>query len=102
MKTEIKPPDVPIPGYETGYPSPTRRLGKAWAFAWTKLTSADGEFLDGTELAAVAARKAGLEASTIISFLTRAATAGVLEREHRTVAGKRGPRRRTFYRVPQP
>lgn len=96
----MTPPDVPIKDYPTGYPNPTRRLGRAWADMWTTLTTS-GDFTDGTVLVEKAAEKSGLQETTLISFLTRAATAGVLEREHRTVDGTRGPRKRTFYRVPR-
>lgn len=99
--TENGPPFLPIPGYPTGYPSPKRKLGQAWARAWALMgDQTDGEYLDGVELAQTMADEVGLKRTTMISFLTRAATAGLLERTYRSVPTERGPRNRTHYRIP--
>ena len=105
METEIStPPFIPIPGYPTGYPNPARRLGRAWADAWAQLSELKAigpGYLDGVELAGTTAEAVGLQSTTMVTLFTRAATEGLLEREHRQVVSTRGPRRRTFYRIPQ-
>lgn len=95
------PPFIPILGYPSGYPNASRKLGKAWASAWAELTTAGTEFVDGVELAERAAGVVGLQKNTMISLFTRAATAGVLERTHRSAQTTRGKRDRTFYRIPR-
>lgn len=102
METENAPPPIPVSGYKLGnYPDPNRPIGKAWAAAWAELVSAGAQFVDGTELAERAAATASLKPTTLITLLTRAANANLLERAHKTVAGARGPRSRTHYRIPQ-
>lgn len=83
------------------YPDPATGLGRAWAAAWTELTNAGPEYLDGVELAERTAAVSGLAASTMVTLFTRAATAGVLERTHKLAETTRGVRKRTWYRVPQ-
>jgi hypothetical protein len=83
------------------YPDPSTRLGRAWQYAWKHLAENREIWVDGNELADVAAETEGLSAATMVGVLTRAATAGVLERTHVTVDGTRGPRKRTQYRIPQ-
>lgn len=94
-------PFIPIPDYPTGYPSPSRRVGQAWAAAWAEMLQAGPEYLDGVKLAEKTAKKVHLAPSTMITLFTRAATAGVLERKHQPAQTTRGIRQRTFYRVPQ-
>ncbi len=102
METEIStPPFIPIPGYPTGYPSPKRKLGQAWADAYGQLRDAGADFTDGVMLATVTAEKVGLKPSTLVTLFTRAASEGLLEREHRAVESTRGPRTRTHYRLPR-
>lgn len=96
--TETGPPWVPIPNYLTGYPSPTRKLGKAWAAIWAELNAAD--WTDGVELADRVAKDVGLVPVTLISLMTRAAAAGILDRKLVKVETPRGPRSRTHYRIP--
>lgn len=81
------------------YPDPTTKLGQAWALAWQELRTAP-DFLDGTELAARAAEPIGLSPNTMLGVFSRMANAGILAKERRPVVGTRGPRPRTFYRVP--
>lgn len=85
----------------SNYPNPETPLGRAWATAWAELTRAGGDLVDGSVLAELAAEIHGLKPVTVSGLLTRAATAGLLERQHKTVDGTRGPRTRTFYRRPQ-
>ncbi len=99
--TAGSPPFIPIPDYPTGYPNPNRKLGKAWADAWARLTEAGADYLDGVELAETVAEASGLQKNTMVSLFTRAATAGILERTHKNADTTRGIRQRTHYRVPQ-
>lgn len=94
------PPWVPIPGYSTGYPNPSRKLGKAWAYVWGELSQAT-DWVDGVDLAARSVEAVGLQPVTMISLMTRAAAAGVLDRKLIKVEGlDRGARMRTHYKVP--
>lgn len=95
------PPWVPIPDYATGYPSPKRKLGKAWATAWAALAAAGEDWTDGVELAAEVVKPVGLQAVTMTSLMTRAASQGILERQLIKVPTGRGPRMRTHYRLPR-
>lgn len=99
--SENGPPFITTGKYAPGtYPSPSKRIGKAWAGAWAELSAlAPGEYLDGTELAQRAAEPHGLKPVTVVSLLTRAATEGILERKAVRVETRRGPRTRTHYRV---
>ena len=100
---QAEAPFIPIPNYPTGYPARTKRAGKAWQHAYDAMLATPAEFLDGVELAEKAAKsvRPHLSRETVISLLTRAATAELLERQHKPVMTGRGPRTRTFYRVPQ-
>ena len=105
---ETTAPTFPLPPRREERPPPTRKypdpatnLGKAWAAAWAELSAASPEWLDGVELAKRSAPVSGLAAVTMVTLFTRAATAGVLERDHRPAPTTRGIRQRTFYRVPQ-
>jgi len=97
--TENARPWVPIPNYPTGYPNPSRKLGQAWAAVWAELSAAT-DWMDGVELADRTAVAAGLKPVTMISLMTRAAAAGVLDRTLVKVETGRGPRVRTHYRIP--
>ena len=46
------------------------------------------------------APKHDLAPATLVALLSRAAKAGILEKDHRPVQSKRGTRSRTFYRIP--
>ena len=101
METET-PPSVPVPGYSTGYPDNRQNVGRAWSHAWNAMRAAGPEYLDGNLIAKDAAESVSkLKPVTVLALLSRARRAGLLEVEHRQVAGERGVRRRSFYRLPQ-
>lgn len=105
MTSDVSPPQIPLtlpaqPERVTTY-SPRGRVGRAWAYAWTALTAAGDSWLDGNDLAAESAATEDLADATMVGVLTRAATAGILERTHVVTDGQRGPRKRTQYRIPQ-
>lgn len=81
-----------------GYPSRGPKLGPAWTYCWTRLHET-GEWMDGRELATAAAEKIGLKDTTVAQLLTRMATAGKIDRDHRPVSSGRGPRTRSFYKA---
>lgn len=87
------------------YPAPGTKLGEAWEHSWKLLTlMPPGEYAEGMALSQqVAAYKLNngghIAPVTVLNMLSRAATAGLLEREIRAVKGDRGPRKRSFYRV---
>lgn len=94
-----------------GYPY-KRRLWPAWQAMWDGLVKAGPTYQDGTVLARQVAGEHGLAAATMQAILTRAAAAGLLDRESREVpvdvVRKRpsgstftipGRRKRTFYRI---
>jgi len=89
------------PDLTPGYPSKGPRLGPAWQKAWAVLRSnTDTDtWTDGRELAETVARETGLSVNTLVALLTRMASAGKLDRTHRTVKGSRGTRRRTHYMI---
>jgi hypothetical protein len=88
------------PEISAGYPGP-RRQYPAWQAAWDILRAAPAEYVDGRELAERSVEVAGgqIEPVTMTGILTRAANAGLLERDHRPVKSGRGMRTRTFYRI---
>lgn len=86
------------PELSEGYPR-TGRIGPAWQKMWDRL-QASGDFMDGRELAAEVSEEVELKASTLVALISRAASAGLLDREQRWVVGTRGPRQRSFYRIP--
>jgi hypothetical protein len=93
-------PDIPNPAYpKGGYPTKGAKLGPAWSAIWRKLNRAD-DYLDGRELADQVAPKHDLAPATLVALLSRAAKAGILQKELRPVQTKRGARDRTFYRIP--
>jgi hypothetical protein len=95
------PPWIPIPGYETGYPHPSRKIGQAWAAVWSELQGAT-DWVDGVDLANRTATEVGLKPVTMIGVMSRAAAAGLLERSLVKVDTQRGPRQRTHYKIPCP
>jgi hypothetical protein len=99
MKT-LTAPDIPNPTWPNGgYPSKGVKLGPAWLAMWRKLGKAGDEFLDGRSLAESVAPGHELAPATLIALLSRAAKAGLLEKDSRMVKGTRGMRPRTFYRI---
>jgi len=91
------------PDLSPGYPSNGAKLGPAWRATWDQLDKASrtqDPFLDGRDLAAEVAPDYGLAPATLVALLSRAAKAGLLNKEIRPVESTRGHRNRTFYRVP--
>jgi hypothetical protein len=93
-----------VPDISPGYPSKGAQLGPAWTKIWRALERS-GDFEDGHELAAKVAKATGLAPATLVALISRAAKAGLLEREPRQVEVKilerSGLRVRTFYRIPE-
>lgn len=93
---------VTAPDLTPGYPSKGPKLGPAWTALYTALHSAaltSEPFMDGQKLAASIASDYGLADATLVALLSRAAKAGILDREGRQVMTNRGVRTRTHYRV---
>jgi hypothetical protein len=113
MTNDVSPPTIEAPAIPLPMPaqparvstySPKGRVGRAWAHAWKVLNdhkAAGPGYVDGNDLAAEAADSEGLATATMVGVLTRAATAGLLEKSHVITDGTRGPRKRTQYRIPQ-
>ncbi len=92
-------PDIPNPAYpKGGYPTKGKRLGPAWTTLWRALERAE-DGLDGKELTDKVAKKSDLAPATLVNLLSRAARAGLLSKEFRTVETTRGKRQRAFYRI---
>jgi hypothetical protein len=93
-----------VPDITPGYPSRGAQLGPAWTKIWRALERS-GDFEDGHELAARVAKTTGLAPATLVALISRAAKAGLLEREPRQVTVKilkrTGRRTHTFYRIPE-
>jgi hypothetical protein len=87
------------PDLTPGYPSKGPQIGPAWIDIWRALGRAGDEYQDGTELAAKYAAKYDLAPATLVALISRAAKAGFLEKELRSVDSGRGPRTRSFYRI---
>lgn len=87
------------PDITPGYPSKGKKLGPAWDAMWQKLTES-GEFIEGRELAEEVAPGFGLEPATLVALISRAAQAGLLDKDLQDVEGARGMRSRSFYRIP--
>jgi hypothetical protein len=83
------------------YPNDGKVIGPAWQEAWDRLrVLPKGEYVDGRALAEAIAKEQGMTSpDSLINILTQAATKGWLERTHRKVAGSRGMRNRTHYRI---
>ena len=86
------------PNISGDYPGNGKKIGPAWRAVWAELGQAD-DYLDGRELAVKYAAPNGLMPSTLVALISRAAQAGLLERELRPVTSGRGPRNRSFYRI---
>lgn len=87
------------PEISKGYPY-KRRLFPAWQEAWTIMRAKPRTFVDGRDLAERSAEASDVYATTMVGVLSRAANAGLLEREYREVRGESGKlRKRTFYRI---
>jgi hypothetical protein len=97
MPTTTRPPKT-APEISKGYPY-KRRLYPAWQQAWDIMRAKPRTFMDGRELAELAAESWDIESTTMVGVLSRAAKAGLLEREYRPVQSGRGLRTRTFYRI---
>ncbi len=90
------------PDLTPGYPSNGAKLGPAWSALWAELSKANRRkdtFLDGRVLADEVAPDYGLDPSTLVALLSRAAKAGLLTREGRSVQTGRGKRVRTHYSI---
>ena len=83
------------------YPAPGTSIATAWERSWRRLSKvSDGEYLDGSLLAADVAHETGLHVDTIKNLLNSARKAGHLEHTYRRVdIPGRGPRTRTHYRI---
>lgn len=101
--------DAKAPEIYPGYPY-RRRVFPAWQAAWDLMRQGGDEYQDGKTLAGRVAARHGLAPGTMQAVLTRAANAGLLERETRAVKicmrSGDGPdrlhdsvRKRTFYRI---
>jgi DNA-binding MarR family transcriptional regulator len=88
-----------VPDISPGYPSNGAKLGPAWAAVWRALDRKGEDYTDGRELAAKVADRYDLKPSTLVAVLSRAALAGLLDKEGRPVTTGRGQRIRTFYRI---
>ncbi len=86
------------PDITPGYPSKGAKVGPAWNEAYNALRTAN-DFQDGRALANEIAPRHDLDPATLIAILSRAALAGLLDKEPRPVASRRGNRNRTHYRV---
>ena len=86
------------PDITPGYPSKGEKVGPAWNEIYAALVAAN-DFQDGRTLANEIAPRHDLNPATLIAILSRAALAGLLDKQPRPVASKRGMRNRTHYRV---
>ncbi len=85
-----------LPGWKSSrYPLGGAKTGPAWRAMWRALGGLpDGEWVSGDALVSLGAIEASCTPETCRVLLTRAANAGVLERERRLVA----QRYRNYYR----
>jgi hypothetical protein len=86
------------PDLTPGYPSKGPKLGPAWNALYRALARGE-DFQDGRVLAHKIAPKHDLDPATLVALLSRAAKAGILDKEPRPVMTQRGFRSRTHYRV---
>lgn len=89
---------IQAPDIKPGYPSKGKRLGPAWRDLWSALADS-GDYQDGRALATPIAIRHDLAPATLVAVLSRAALAGLLEKEGRNVISGRGNRKRTHYRI---
>lgn len=116
MTTQTKAPDFPggREGQESGYPSKGRKLGPAWQQIWNTLSLDPALFMDGKMLAETVAPVHDLVPATLVALMSRAARAGLLDKETRDVKVQvilamrnsdkvakviNGTRSRVFYRI---
>jgi hypothetical protein len=78
MKTQTTPPDL-----SPGYPSKGARLGPAWRDVWAYLNRRPREFMDAWIIAESIAPDYELSPLSIVQLMSRAAKAGILERNQR-------------------
>lgn len=99
----LTPPVIPaLSGRGKEYPTPTSRIGRAWAVAWGILADLPaGEFIGGAELATECVRtvRPHLAPVTMTQLFARMGRAGVLIEAKRATKGTRGVRMRSFYRI---
>ena len=95
------------PDLTPGYPSNGAKLGPAWKDVWRTLGLIN-DFTDGRALAGGIAPEHDLSPSTLVALLSRAAKAGLLDRESRSVGiqirlpdgtTRASSRKRTHYRI---
>jgi DNA-binding transcriptional regulator PaaX len=98
MNVTSEAPTLTSTGGKRRYPV-GGRIGPAWQEAWEYLRQHAGGWTDGRELAKDLADKHGLSEDTLVALFTRMATAGHLQRVHFNVKTKRGPRKRTHYKI---
>ena len=101
------------PDFNPGYPSKGALLGPAWQAIWDRMTVDRLAWFDGRELCAEVAKVVGAQPATVVALISRAAFAGLLDRETRpvrvpiavkdgdghTIGTRSGIRQRTFYRI---
>lgn len=85
------------PDITEGYPSKGRKVGPAWNALWEALRGED--YQDGRELSARIAAEYEVQQATLVAMLSRAHTAGLLDKDIRMVKGTRGDRPRSFYKI---
>ena len=99
----LTPPVIPaLSGRGKQYPTPTSRIGRAWAVAWGILEALPpGESIGGAELATECVRtvRPHLAPVTMTQLFARMGRSDILVEEKRSVAGTRGVRKRSFYRI---
>lgn len=99
MTDNTKAPDIPHPSYPAGgYPSKGKKIGPAWAAMYATIRDAE-DWTDGPGLARTLAPKYDLAPGTLIAIAARAVQAGIFERTWKPVAGDRGVRLRSHYKV---
>jgi len=100
MTVTAKAPDFTTNTRGVGYPSGGAKIGPAWQAAWDRMRQASAEdYLDGPAMAEAIGKDLGISPNTVLSLLFQAADRGYLERTHVPVAGNRGVRNRTHYRI---
>jgi hypothetical protein len=92
---------ITAPDISTGYPSKGTRLSPAWDEFWALLEASGTDWVDGRDAAITIAPKHGLNPNTLVAMISRAAAAGLLERQGFLVEVNESGRRRTrtHYRI---